>query len=68
MGSLRKEFIQGNNISDIIFPFPHGMRKLDSNGVYDPIVFPNRLTKNCYPFSSRVSITNQIDDKNEAGI
>ena len=27
------------------------------------IVFPNRLTKSCYPFNSRVSITNQSDVK-----
>jgi len=39
------------------------MRKSNSNGVYDPIVFPNRLTKSCYPFISRVSITNQSDVK-----
>ena len=39
------------------------MRKSNSSLIYNPIVFPKRLTKNCYPFNSRVSITNQSDVK-----
>ena len=32
-------------------------------GFMTQIVFPHGLTKSCYPFNSRVSITNQSDVK-----
>ncbi len=39
------------------------MRKSNSSLIYNPIVFSKRLTESCYPFNSRVSITNQSDVK-----
>ena len=52
------------NINSPLFClFEKGYENQTAMGFMTQIIFQKRLTKSCYPFNSRVSITNQSDVK-----